>query len=337
MRYKLFSIMQLFLMMAFISSCTEEKKVDPDKRINAEVTLPKEAKFITPLSIVSLTDKQDGEFFFPKFSPAGDKVFFIGANFNGIWFVDLNSKEIQNVTEDNYAGYGFEISSDGKKIYYLTRSSDDGRRINKYTLIEKDLSAGNSKELFVSSKRLTPPQLIDKNTLAFYEDDELTLLSTTSLEKLEKKNHPFKIFTARENKIFFSSNEGDVEIDFPEGNYVIWVEKSPFEDKALAYIVSKGAYIVDSKGESKKYLGEYRAAKWSPTHNLIAFMIDKDNGHFITEADIFVSTISGDSYTINLTQTPEIIEMNPAWSPDGKKIVFNTYSGEIKLIALKIE
>jgi hypothetical protein len=337
MKYKFLSFIQLFLLLIFLVSCSEERKDHSNEKNAADAPFPKEAKFVTPLNTINLTEVQDGEFFFPKFSPAGDKVFFTSANFNGIWYVDLKSNKIQNVTEDKSAGYGFEISNDGKNIFYLTRFSDDGRRVSKYSLIEKDITTGNSKELFVSSKWLTPPRLVDENKIAFYEDDELILLNTSTAEKLEKKNHRFGIFIARENKIIFTSNIGERQIEFPEGNNIIWVEQSPFEHKALAYVVGKGVFIVDSTGESKKYLGDYRAAKWSPMYNLITFMVDKDNGHFITEVDIFVTTISGDSYTINLTQTPEIIEMNPAWSPDGKKIVFNTYSGEIKLIELKIE
>ena len=60
------------------------------------------------------------------------------------------------------------------------------------------------------------------------------------------------------------------------------------------------------------------APAWSPTGNWIAYQSDYDGNE---QWDIFlVSPTSGQ--ILNLTNTPEVSEENPVWSPDGEKLAF---------------
>ena len=51
-------------------------------------------------------------------------------------------------------------------------------------------------------------------------------------------------------------------------------------------------------------------------------MIPTDDGHEIESSDIFSIKPDGNKKT-NLTNTPDLIEMNPNWSPAGDAIVFD--------------
>jgi Tol biopolymer transport system component len=53
--------------------------------------------------------------------------------------------------------------------------------------------------------------------------------------------------------------------------------------------------------------------------------------HRIEESDLWI--ISGDAKVrCQLTATPELLEVEPAWSPDGKRLVCRTEEGGVLLI-----
>ena len=53
-------------------------------------------------------------------------------------------------------------------------------------------------------------------------------------------------------------------------------------------------------------------------------MITQDDGHTYLSADIYVINANGTG-KVQLTSTPEIFEMRPTWSPDGKWIAYDTW------------
>ncbi len=122
---------------------------------------------------------------------------------------------------------------------------------------------------------------------------------------------------------------------FPN-NRILWAEKCPADNRFLFYSIGKGTFLLDPETKIQKYLGDFRNAKWSPTTDLITFMIDKDDGLKITDSDIYVSPVDTIKI-INITSTADEIELNPSWSPGGDKIVFNTINGLIKIAEIEID
>ena len=64
-------------------------------------------------------------------------------------------------------------------------------------------------------------------------------------------------------------------------------------------------------------------------------MITEDDGYRFTQSDIYTIKIDGSDKT-NLTNTNDILEMNPSWSPEGNRIVFDNYNeGSIYVVEVE--
>ena len=77
------------------------------------------------------------------------------------------------------------------------------------------------------------------------------------------------------------------------------------------------------------------APKWSSNSKNIIYTISQDDGYNYTASDIFVINTDGTQKT-NITNTDDVIEMNPCFAPDGKSIVFDVINdGSIYLMNIE--
>ena len=94
---------------------------------------------------------------------------------------------------------------------------------------------------------------------------------------------------------------------------------SPDKKKVLAYGY---VYAIDGRG-LLAHLGNGSFGSWSPDSTKIIYTVEEDDGHTITASDIYVINADGTGKK-QLTHTPGHLEIEPRWSPDGTKVVFDS-------------
>ena len=92
---------------------------------------------------------------------------------------------------------------------------------------------------------------------------------------------------------------------------------SPDKKKVLAYGY---VYATDGSGPLA-YLGNGSFGSWSSDSTKIVYAIEDDDGHTITASDLYIINADGTGKK-QLTHTPDRLERDPRWSPDGTGVVF---------------
>ena len=93
--------------------------------------------------------------------------------------------------------------------------------------------------------------------------------------------------------------------------------------------------IMEPDGSKRRALARGHHPSWSPDGKRLVYDVSVDDGHRILSSDIYVINADG-TEPIRLTDTPEVLECEPAWSPDGKWIACRTEdSGRVLLLWLE--
>lgn len=77
------------------------------------------------------------------------------------------------------------------------------------------------------------------------------------------------------------------------------------------------------------------SAKWSPDNKQIVYMASAEDEVTVIATDLFIINADGTG-RMRLTNTPDIIEANPVWSPDGSRIAYVTDEAS-KIYVMKVK
>jgi Tol biopolymer transport system component len=107
----------------------------------------------------------------------------------------------------------------------------------------------------------------------------------------------------------------------PDGSRIL------FSDKYKPFV-----YITDAAGSNKRVILEtneahvfYTYFSWSPSGDRVAYILS--NTQAIRPDDVMVVNVAGGE-PLNLTNTPDIEESSPVWSPDGSKIAYIKFQSD---------
>ncbi|BBM87669.1 N-acetylmuramoyl-L-alanine amidase family protein [Candidatus Uabimicrobium amorphum] len=106
-------------------------------------------------------------------------------------------------------------------------------------------------------------------------------------------------------------------------NDVIFNAVASPDNKFVAYeSLKNGIHVVNVESGKSVRIGQGNNPAWMPDSTGIVFDRALDNGHEITQSNIFLASVDGQN-VVNLTQNLSLIAQRPSVSPDGQKIAFD--------------
>jgi len=282
------------------------------------------------VKVDKITRSENGLYFYPQFSPDGNKLYYTTSKSKGLFSYDLKTQVQEILTKTEGAGYQPIITENGKKIYFKENSYINRKRHSM--LVELDIEAKSENRINTGESKVTNPTLVNNSTLVFQAHPQLQALDLVS--------HQINNYIAPEKTIVFTENL-DLYVHrnnithklqpLGEGHY-IWASISPNQKYILFAVAGRGTYISDLDGTILHDLGYAHAPKWSPDGQWIVYMVDHDDGYQYTSSNIFISNLDG-SQRFQITPADQIA-MYPNWSPEGSRVTFHTDKGEIYLLSL---
>jgi len=255
----------------------------------------------------------------PKFSPDGKSIYFSNGSFSGIWRYDITDKFTQQITNDPFSGFGFDISPQSDKIVYRRSIYDGPNRTQD--VIEKSVK-DNSSTIIESGPTISTP--------IYFNEKVVTSKNSVSMTMVQEGVDIVKVLGIEGENIAILKN-GKKEILDPLGNgKYIWPSLSPDGQTIVAVDMDRGAFLCTIDGTLIRMLGKRNAPAFTHDGKWIIYMVDIDDGHQLLDSDIFAVSVDGRN-TVRLTNDKKI-NLNPAPSTIANKIAFSTADGELFIL-----
>ncbi len=278
-----------------VSQCSSIK-FSIASELNPSVLKPHLRVFLD--SIIKVT-ALDG-FSVPKWSPDGEKLIFTTAAFVGLYLLETsNPQDIKVLNTIPGAGYNASWLSDSKRVCFRNKELD------QHGLGNLEVKCIDIESMKIQNAPSMNPDGLASNCSAKLPSDPIVYTNTKTLQieahtldkarKWNITNQPGQFYEA-----ILSPDKKSVVVH--EGNEMF-------------------IYATDGSGQTRS-LGNGIATSWSPDGKHLLFFLATDNGHEITGSDLFLCEVA-DGHRWQLTQTREIFEMYPSFSPDGGTIAYS--------------
>lgn len=291
------------------------------------------AQNIQVISNEPITKVEQGKFYYPQVSPTGESIIFSSENYDGIWQYNTTSGKIEKIIDAPGSGYQPKFTSDGSQIIY--RENEFIHNL-KYSSIHKfDLLTKTDEILQTKARNVTPPLERPKEAVAFVVDKNIVIKNIPN--KLQKTDFSKERVVTIENTqmVVYQNGERKVYAPLEDGSY-LWPSISPDGEKLLFTVAGVGTFVADFDGNIISEIGYAHYPKWSRDGKWIVYMEDYDDGYKVTSSDLHVVSVDG-TMDVKITNTPNVHEMYPSWSPIADEIVYNTTDGVIYKLKLKID
>lgn len=279
--------------------------------------------FATGSEPIKLVYDDEVLFMRPIWSPDGTMIAVTGAKYQGLWVMNADGSAIRQVTDEPAAGFGFEWSGDSKAIVTRVAKFEGVYRYNAVKVFDIE----KNESWFVTDYQAKMPGLpfwanMDEK-IFMYNNGKMQAFDSgkkaTSLHKARIDNRSYFLKDDRIG-IYNIATEQIIDLAPVPGQYLNLVV-APDKSKIAFEVLGGNLYVVNNDGTGLVDLGIGYRPQWAPDSRHLVYMITTDDGHQFLSADIY--TIRSDGSDKTRLTSEEKLEMNPSWSPDGKKIAFD--------------
>lgn len=271
----------------------------------------------------------DGGFYIrPAWSPDGTMIAFTHAKFRGIELMNSDGSLRRSLTDDLGAGYKFAWSADSKEIAYRAYRFIGNER--SQTIKKVSVNTGDTEQLSTWEDDVRPPHWTYSA-----RGEDVSFISggaRINIPLRDRGQNPlFALMAAKplaskilyyENQNIWIANEYGtqrIQLTHDIGFDPVW---SPDRSK-IVYSQWDDLVVMNPDGSGKVVLGRGINPTWSPDSTKIAYQITLDDGHKVTQSELYVINVDGTGRT-QLTDNIDEFEVEASWSPDGRKIAYRS-------------
>ena len=260
-------------------------------------------------------------FMAPQWSPNGEQVAAAGPRHAGLYLIEFPTGNFTQLSDAASVGYGFSWSHDGQKI---------AARMTTYENMFKTQMLVSFNIIDQSRVTISEPRSRYSGVPQWSSNDTHIYLSKAdkfeSFSLAGDNNNPLSealIYQKSDHLVRLNTTRSSEQSLFSTTDRITSYAVAP-DGQQIAYSTSgQNLWVVNSDGSGSRPLGSGIAPSWSPNSEWIVYMLTEDDGHDMLGSELYMLHMDHDT-PINITQTPDRIEMRPQWSPDGSWIVFDT-------------
>lgn len=274
----------------------------------------------------------------PQWSPDGRYIAFTNYGYDNLYVMNADGSAQHRVSDKKGIGFRFQWSIDSREILGtdISRNLVAGKQVRRQAAWAFSLD-GKAERLTQDVARMTPAAWR-------YTTAGVKKVMSLDAPAVERNEHVATAFVKRaaskaNNTSFICDPEGLWVVD-PQGNKKL-INAGPSFCPALSPDGTRVVFnhvnnvcVMNIDGTGKRVLDRGFNPCWVGNAQVV-YEQSTDDGHTYTSSDLYIIGVNGTNKKA-LTSTADRMEMCPAVSADGSKIVFTSYNdGQVYCATLK--